>query len=159
MSKPVDRISEARKRIKWELQGIAERKAELDDKIAGLRVYVDHLEGLLAKAKQASSNALLEDVIRLGELRTRIKPSYIKLSKYLAEKEIEEKLRSARAELKEILEEIQDIERRKRGANICFECQGQGQKRETRYVRDDGMVHPIFIVKKCALCGGKGRIE
>jgi len=159
MSKPVDRISEARKHIKWELQELAERKAKLDDKIVGLKAYADHLEGLLTKTKQASSKAVLEDVIRSGELKTHIKPSYIKLSKYLVEKEIEEKLGSARGELKEMLEEIQDIERTKRDVNICFECRGQGQKRETRYVRDDGMVHPILFVKKCALCGGRGRIE
>lgn len=159
MSKSVDRLSEARERIKLELKVLAERRAELGDKVDGLKSYIDHLERLLNKARQASSNATLEEVIRLGELKVQTKPTLFKLSKYLVEKKVGEKLELAGGELKEILEEIQSIERRKKDANVCPECQGRGQKRETRYVRDDGMVRQVLNVKRCFLCEGKGRIE
>ena len=159
MNRPIDKLDEVMGHIKWELRRLDERKAELGDKIVGLKAYIAHLEGLLNKARQASSYTTLEKVRRLGELKVQMKPTLFKMSKYFVERGLEEKLGSAKKELEEALSEIESIEHRKKDANVCPECYGRGQLRETRYVRDDGMVRQVLNVRRCSLCGGKGRID
>jgi len=159
MSKLVDRLAEAKEHMRWELRRLEERMAELGDKRVGLEAYIAHLEKLLDKAKQASSNAVLEEVIKLGELKVQTKPTLFKMSKYLVEKEVEQKLEKARGELMEILQEIKATKQRKKDANRCPNCHGQGQLREVNYVREDGVVRPMLRITRCPVCEGGGKID
>ena len=159
MNNLVDKLSEAREHIRLELKRLSDRETELNDKFGGLRAYIDHLEALLEKTAHASSNLTLEEVIRLGELKAKTRPSFFKMSKYTIEKEVREKLDSARRELEELLVEVGEIKRSKEDANVCPDCGGIGQRREIRYVREDGMVRQVLKVRTCPLCGGSGRID
>ena len=159
MSNSADRLTEAREHIRLELKRLSDRETELNDKLGGTKTYVAHLEALLEKVKHASSNLTLEEVIRLGELKAKTRPGFFKMSKYVVEKEIEEKLGVARRELEEILVEIEEIGRSKKDANVCPNCGGLGKITETRFEREDGIVRKLVRVAQCSLCRGKGRID
>jgi DNA repair exonuclease SbcCD ATPase subunit len=153
------RLEEVREHIRLERKSLAEKEAELSDRLGGLKAYIAHLEVLLQKAMNASSNLVLEEVIRLGELEVRTRPGFFRMNKYTVQKGVEEKLESARKELEEILSEIEEVKRRKEEVNICPDCAGEGRVKKLEYVREERIVRPIMKIRECPLCGGKGRIE
>jgi uncharacterized protein (DUF849 family) len=155
----VREIDVVKAHIRWETKRLNERKAALNDVVHGLRIYMDHLKGLFTKAECASSNANLEEVVRLAGLGTRTRSSLFKLSKYLVEKELKEKLNEAEEEYRNTLREIEEIDRKLREANICPECKGEGKISEMRYIREDRMVRSVLHVQDCHLCEGRGRIN
>jgi len=159
MSKPADRIREIRKQLKQELQRLGERREELYRRIEGLKTYITYLEGLHARVKKVESESQLDEIIRGAELTTQIKPTFFRLSRYLVEKEVKQKLEGAKEELEETFGEIRTIEWIKKSANVCPDCHGQGQLRKVHYVREDGLVRPVLYVTKCSLCRGKGAIS
>ena len=159
MSSPADELSEIRQHIKLELRRLSDRETELNDKLGGLKAYIAHLEALLEKDAHASSNLTLEEVVRLAELKTKIRPGFFKMSKYAIRKELEEKLDAGRRELGELLAGLDKIKQSKEEANVCPDCSGSGEITETRYEREDGMVRRLVSVSQCSLCEGKGRID
>jgi Asp-tRNA(Asn)/Glu-tRNA(Gln) amidotransferase C subunit len=155
----VDKSSQVRERIRWELRRLYKKEKALNRKKEELETYVTYLEKLLQEVKQVKSVDHLEEIINRGELKTRIRPDFFKMSRYFAEKELVQKLEKEKKEREKTLREIRTIQREKKDANLCPNCYGQGQLRETHYVREDAIVRPMLRVTTCPLCEGKGRID
>lgn len=159
MRNTVRGVKQLRDLIRLELRRLDEKEDELTRKSEELKTYINYLEELADELRHVKSERQLKDIITRGELETRVMPDLFRMSKYFAEKGLEKKLSSARIELKETLQEVWTTRRRKENADVCPRCNGQGKLRNTRYIREDGIVRPILEVTDCALCEGKGKIE
>jgi len=153
------KLADVRERIRLKLKELEEQEAYLTNMLEGLKSYIVHVQGLLEKVKNSSSFQVLEEVRRLGDLKTRPKQGFFKMSKYAIEKELEEKLREAEKEQEELVSKIETIKQKKEDANVCPDCMGQGKIIEKWYEREDRIIRPMIRVKRCSLCGGKGRIS
>jgi phage-related protein len=159
MSERTNQIEEMRKRIKQELQELEETNKGLHARKEKLKAYITYLEELYVEVGKATSETQLIDIIRRGELQTQIIQAFFKMSKYLIEKEIEQKIEDAKEMLKECLQEIKNINWRRKTANVCPHCQGRGWLREVEFIREDGLVNPVLRVITCPLCEGKRIID
>jgi len=159
MNETPDELDSARERIKWDLRRLSEKEKSLTLRKTELTAYVSYLERLLDEAKKANSPSHLEEIVIKAGLDTRVKPGMFKMSKYLVEKELEQKLEKGTKDRESIIEEIKKIRGEKQDANLCPDCDGEGKLRETHYVREDGIVRPVLNVKTCPLCAGRGRIQ
>lgn len=154
-----DGLDAVRERIKWDLRRLNEKEKSLTHRKTELTAYVSYLERLLDEVKQANSLPHLEEIVSKAGLDTRVNPDMFKMSRYLAEKELEQKLERGTKDRETIIEEIKKIRVEKQDADLCPDCNGEGKLHETHYVREDGIVRPVLNVTTCPLCAGKGRIE
>jgi hypothetical protein len=154
-----DQRNTLKERIRWELRRLDEREKAMIHKKAELTAYVAYLEKTVDEVKQTQSLSHLEKIVTRTELDTRVRPDMFKMSRYFAEKELEQRLEKGTREREILDEEMRKIRDERQSANLCPECNGEGKLRETRYVREDGMVRPMPSIMDCPLCEGKGRIE
>lgn len=159
MSKMDDQIEAMRKRIKQELRELKETERNLRAREKKLKAYIAHLEELYAEVGRATSETQLNDIARKSETQMHIIPSFFKLSKYLLEKKIEQKIEEVKEMLTECLQEIKSTSQRRKTANVCSHCQGRGWLREVEFIREDGLVSPVLRVITCPLCEGKRVID
>ncbi len=148
-----------RKQIKQELLELEETKRSLRAREKKLKAYITHLEELFADVGRATSETQLNDIAKKNEMQTKIIPSFFKLSRYLLEKEIEQRIEDAKEMLEACLQEIKSINWRRKTANVCPHCQGRGWLREVEFIREDGLVNPVLRVITCPLCEGKRTID
>lgn len=159
MNDAPDGLHVERERIRWDLRRLSEKEKSLTHRKTELTAYLSYLERILGEVKETSSFSNLEDIVNKAGLKTRLRPDMFRMSRYLAEKELEQKFEKGTKDRQTIIQEIEKIQSEKQDANLCPDCNGEGKLRETHYVREDGIVRPVLNVKTCPLCAGKGRIE
>jgi len=159
MSNLETRRIELKEQIRLEGKRLKEKKRKLQKKIKDIKRYVKNLEAFYTEFNQVTTSKHLTEIVTKGQLNTKVRPSFFKMSKYFVEKEIIQRINKTKREIFECQSEIEKTEEQQKNVKLCPDCHGAGQFKEVNYEREDGLIHPSVKFLKCLVCNGKGIIE
>lgn len=148
-----------RQQIKAELRRLEEKKKQLTDEKAELEAKIPVLKNLLNIIQDVTSPAELEKMVMTAKTKTVVRPNFFKTSRYLVEKDLQSKLEEDENRLSFVDQDIRKTDGEICDEKICPDCQGQGVKTSTEFVREDNIVRSVLKTEACPLCEGKGKID
>lgn len=150
---------EARQQIRAELRRLEEKVEKLTEEKGELEAKIPVLRQLLNNIQNVTSSIELEKMIEKGETGSVVRPGFFKTSKYIAEKDLQSRLKEREDRLVFVSAEIPRINAEIEREKICPDCQGQGVRRTTEFVREDNIVRSVLKTETCPLCEGSGKID
>lgn len=162
ISEGLDELSEPeniKQQIKTELRKLEEKRKQLTEERLELESKIPALNGILATLHNVSSPTELERIVKIAETTTVVRSDFFKTSKYSVEKDLRSKLEELENRLRLVDGEIRRADEEINDERICPDCQGQGVKQRTEFVREDNMVRTVLRTEACSLCKGRGKID